>query len=202
MSFIKELYKKNAERQIEWDTSDEIDELFKTVEFVGEVGELCNNIKKIKREQLGLAGSRCTQADLKSEFGDVMITLALLADYMNVDLEQVVKEKFNSTSEKMGFKTKFENIHVFKVTIKIPRDGGISIGYCCINRQFSSVDDLINYIQTNAGIPNNKLDDNAQNYISENIQKKNKEFIIPNEVPIMIGNKIAMAYSTIMIEYN
>lgn len=108
MSFIKDLYKKNAARQVEWDATDEIDELFKTVELVGEVGELCNNIKKIKREQLGLAGSRCSRADLESEFGDVMITLALLADYMNVDLEQVTKDKFNATSEKMGFKTKFD----------------------------------------------------------------------------------------------
>lgn len=202
MSFIKDLYKKNAERQVEWDGSDKIDEMFKAVELVGEVGELCNNIKKIKREQLGLKGSRCSRKDLESEFGDVMITLALLAEYMCIDLEKVTKEKFNETSDKMGFKTKFENIHVFKVTIKIPRDGGIGIGYCCINRQFSSVDDLINYIQTNDGIPNNKLDDDAQNYISENIQKKNKEFIIPNEVPIMIGDRIAMAYSTITIEYD
>lgn len=36
MSFIKDLYKKNAARQVEWDAIDEIDELFKTVELVGE----------------------------------------------------------------------------------------------------------------------------------------------------------------------
>lgn len=108
MSFIKELYQKNAERQIEWDASDDIEVLFKTVEFVGEVGEMCNNIKKVKREELGLAGSRCTREDLESEFGDVMITLALLADHVGIDLEQVTKEKFNATSEKMGFNTKFD----------------------------------------------------------------------------------------------
>lgn len=107
MSFIKDLYKKNAERQVEWDASEEIDEMFKAVEFVGEVGELCNNIKKIKREKLGLKGSRCSKADLSDEFGDVMITLALLADHMGIDLEQVTKDKFNSTSTKMNFTTKF-----------------------------------------------------------------------------------------------
>lgn len=108
LSFLDELYQKNADRQVEWDASDKIDVTFKALEFVGEVGEMCNNIKKVRREELGIKGSRCTREDLESEFGDVMITLALLADAVGVDLEQVTKEKFNATSEKMGFKTKFD----------------------------------------------------------------------------------------------
>lgn len=108
LSFLDELYQKNAERQIEWDATNEIDVMYRALEFVGEVGEMCNNIKKVRREELGLKGSRCTREDLESEFGDVMITLALLADAVGVDLEQVTKEKFNATSEKLGFKTKFD----------------------------------------------------------------------------------------------
>lgn len=108
MSFFKELSKKNQARQKEWDADDRIEVLYRTVEFLGEAGELCNNIKKIKREQLGLKGSRCTMDDLESEFGDVVITLSLLADELGIDLEKATKDKFNDTSAKMGFWTKFE----------------------------------------------------------------------------------------------
>lgn len=108
MSFIKELCDKNKHRQIEWDASDDIGVLFKAVEFVGEVGELCNNIKKLERESLGLSGSRISRSDLEDEFGDVMITLSLLADCLDVDLEEVTKRKFNKTSDKMGFVTRFQ----------------------------------------------------------------------------------------------
>lgn len=103
MSFLKKLTLKNRERQKVWDSENLLDEMFKTVEFVGEVGELCNNIKKIKRLELGLQGSRCSREELESEFGDVLITLSLLADSCGVDLEEVTKKKFNSTSTKQGF---------------------------------------------------------------------------------------------------
>ena len=103
MSFLKDLCSKNRERQKIWDKDGVLDEMFKTVELVGEVGELCNNIKKIKRLELGLKGSRCSREDLESEFGDVLITLTLLADYCGVDLEKVTIEKFNNTSKKQGF---------------------------------------------------------------------------------------------------
>ena len=103
MDFLDELKVKNAERQKVWDKDNVLDEMFKTVEFVGEVGELCNNIKKLKRYELGLAGSRCSCNDLEEEFGDVLITLSLLADYCGVDLIEAAKNKFNKTSEKQGF---------------------------------------------------------------------------------------------------
>lgn len=108
MGFLSELQRKNAERQVEWDSSSQLDICFKALEFVGEVGELSNLIKKVKREELGLAGSRCDRSHLESEFGDVVITLSLLAAHLDIDLEAVTKSKFNKTSDKMGFITRFE----------------------------------------------------------------------------------------------
>lgn len=107
MSFLKTLVEKNKERQLEWDSSSELDVCFKALEFAGEAGELCNMVKKIRREELGLAGSRCTREQLEDEFADVLITLSLLADHLDIDLEKVTKAKFNKTSDKMGFITRF-----------------------------------------------------------------------------------------------
>lgn len=107
MSFLKELVLKNKERQIEWDTSSDLDMCFKAIELAGEVGELCNMVKKVRREELGLSGSRCTRDQIEDEFGDVLITLSLLADHLDIDLEKVTKVKFNKTSDKMGFITRF-----------------------------------------------------------------------------------------------
>lgn len=107
LTFFQELNLKNKARQAEWDTTKSLSTLYKAVELVGEVGELCNNIKKIERESLGLSGSRCSRKDLEEEFGDVVITLALLADHLDIDLEEVTKNKFNLTSDKMGFKTRY-----------------------------------------------------------------------------------------------
>lgn len=103
MDFLTQLAMKNKERQKFWDKDSKLDSMFKCVEFVGEVGELCNNIKKLKRLELGLQGSRCSREDLESEFGDVLITLSLLADSCDVDLQEVTKKKFNETSMKQGF---------------------------------------------------------------------------------------------------
>lgn len=108
MSFLRQLKLKNEERQREWDACDKVDDFYRLVEFVGEVGELCNNIKKTKREEIGLIGSRCTREELESEFGDVMITFALLANEFNIDIEEVTKTKFNETSEKLGLQTYFD----------------------------------------------------------------------------------------------
>ena len=103
MDFLNVLENANNERQKAWDSENMLDVTFKALEFVGEVGELCNNIKKLKRLELGLVGSTCSREDLESEFGDVLITLSLLASSCGVNLEEVTRNKFNSTSKKHGF---------------------------------------------------------------------------------------------------
>jgi len=71
--------------------------------LAGEVGELCNAVKKMDRE--GLPGHAApSQEDVANEVADVFIYLDLVAMHLGIDLEQAVIRKFNATSEKYGFK--------------------------------------------------------------------------------------------------
>lgn len=81
---------------------------FYAIEFVGEIGELFNNMKKIMRENYGARGSRSSKRDLEDEFGDALITLKNLAMKYDVDLDRVAKRKFNETSIKYGFPHRVE----------------------------------------------------------------------------------------------
>lgn len=70
-----------AARQAEWDIGDvKLSDSFRLCELAGEVGEACNILKKIERENLGLVGSRATPAQLIDELCDIVICcdLALL----------------------------------------------------------------------------------------------------------------------------
>lgn len=69
---------------------------FYATALAGEVGELCNVLKK--REE----GRTVPQADVDAEFGDVLPYLCLLASRCGVDLEAVTVAKFNKVSERKG----------------------------------------------------------------------------------------------------
>ena len=75
--------------------------------LAGECGELCNVIKKIRRDQTGLTHEQRTPEhryqQLKEEIADVYIYLDLIATMCNVHLPSAVQEKFNKDSEKRGF---------------------------------------------------------------------------------------------------
>lgn len=106
--FLSNLVEMNRQRQIEWDTTDGgVSILFRMVELCGEVGELANNIKKEHRSQIGMKGSKSSIEEIKDEMGDVLISLSLLASDLNINLAEATKAKFNKTSEKYGFETKF-----------------------------------------------------------------------------------------------
>ena len=86
-----------------------------TTALAGEVGELCNMIKKIQRVERGGVdgGSSYTAKDitkemLKEEIGGIAIYLDLLASLLNISLEEAIVDTFNSKSEKYGFKEKLE----------------------------------------------------------------------------------------------
>jgi NTP pyrophosphatase (non-canonical NTP hydrolase) len=64
----------------------------------GEVGELCNFLKKIAR------GDKIPKKRLKHEIGDIMTYLSLLSDDLDIDLEDAVIEKFNIVSKRWGSK--------------------------------------------------------------------------------------------------
>ena len=100
--FLDRLRNANRKRQKEWDPDQKLNVLFHTLEHVCEAGELVNKVKKLYRNNLGIQGS---SVDVR-EIADVLITLSKLSDMLDIDLEKVTIEKFNSTSEKQGFSIK------------------------------------------------------------------------------------------------
>lgn len=81
-----------------------------TTALAGEVGELCNMIKKMQRVERGGVdgGSSYTAKDitremLKEEIGGIAIYLDLLASLLDIDMEEAIIDTFNSKSEKYGF---------------------------------------------------------------------------------------------------
>lgn len=73
------LRRANVARDREWNPDQKCDLAFWGVELAGEVGEACNIIKKIAREQMGMRGSRAKVQDLADELADVVICVDLLA---------------------------------------------------------------------------------------------------------------------------
>ena len=74
----------------------------------GEVGELANVIKKIRRHETGARNEGDPSVEelrkmAEAELADVVIYADLLADFLGVDLGQAIQEKFNKTSAKYGF---------------------------------------------------------------------------------------------------
>lgn len=72
----------------------------------GEVGELCNILKKVRREEQGIGGSRVAgdvQQAIADEIADVVIYCDLLAASRGIDLQRAIRHKFNETSKKVGF---------------------------------------------------------------------------------------------------
>ena len=102
---LRRLQHKNIERQKEWDPTNAITIEYRGNELAGEVGELCNLIKKRARERLGLRGSRANDEDIKKEIGDVAVCLTLIANQMGFDLEDCVRFAFNETSMKYNLRT-------------------------------------------------------------------------------------------------
>ncbi|RKQ70169.1 Lar family restriction alleviation protein [Oceanibaculum indicum] len=93
----------NERRQEEWCRGGPLPDLsFRGNELAGEVGEACNEIKKLERERHGWAGSRSSDEKLADELADVIICADLVAAVRGIDLSAAVVRKFNATSEKVG----------------------------------------------------------------------------------------------------
>lgn len=77
------------------------------VALAGEVGELCNVVKKLNRERDGLAGNTVDGRDLRvmleKECADVYLYLDLFCAAAGFDLASAVRVKFNEVSERNGF---------------------------------------------------------------------------------------------------
>lgn len=103
---LKALRAANVERQALWCPEQIPDLSFRGCELAGEVGEVCNVIKKLERERFGWIGSRDTVEHLAEELADVVICADLVAISAGIDLDAAVIAKFNATSEKVGLPTR------------------------------------------------------------------------------------------------
>lgn len=74
----------------------------------GELGEAANVAKKLNRVRDGIPGNRETpgelRASLRDEVADVFIYLDLLAQSQGFALEDAVRDKFDRTSAKIGYR--------------------------------------------------------------------------------------------------
>lgn len=77
MTTFNNLREANTARQKEWDPGDYIDMDWRGNELGGEIGEVCNVLKKLHRHRFGLPGSRATVGDLAEELADGVICLDL-----------------------------------------------------------------------------------------------------------------------------
>lgn len=67
----------------------------------GEVGELCNLLKKARRGDFNF-NEQPRLMDVRNEIADVFIYLDLLAARLNIDLRDAIIDKFNEVSRKRG----------------------------------------------------------------------------------------------------
>lgn len=66
----------------------------------GEMGELCNMLKKMKR------GKKIAKSKVADEIADTVMYLDLLATRLDIDLETAVRRKFNIVSDRKKSKIK------------------------------------------------------------------------------------------------
>jgi len=97
----------NLARAKEWNpTGADTGPGFAGLELAGEVGELCNLLKKAERVRLGLVGGVVDRARLEEELADVVICADLVGIALGIDLSEAVRAKFNRTSEERQFLTR------------------------------------------------------------------------------------------------
>jgi NTP pyrophosphatase (non-canonical NTP hydrolase) len=76
---------------------------------MGELGEAANVAKKLNRVRDGIPGNGdISEAELRQmladEIADTFIYLDLLAQSQGIDLERAVRDKFEATSRKIGYR--------------------------------------------------------------------------------------------------
>ena len=86
----------------------ELDPNFRALELLGEKGEVFNELKKLQRHKLGLAGGKSTTDDLAEELADVVISIDEIAMDHGINLRKAIVDKFNKTSTKLDLETKME----------------------------------------------------------------------------------------------
>lgn len=107
---FKQLSRVCEDRTQAWDQGlrrgAEAEMLYRAVELGGEAGEVLNDVKKYSRSIQNQKGGKDyieLAERIKNELGDVVICAERLASFLNIDLEEAVRDKFNATSKKMKF---------------------------------------------------------------------------------------------------
>jgi NTP pyrophosphatase (non-canonical NTP hydrolase) len=105
---IREMQAVNSQRSVRWMAgSPGWTTLEIAGELAGEVGELANVCKKLRRSEMGVPGNKVSDEELlrqaRGEMADVMIVLMLTASKLGIDLQDAVRDTFNAKSEQMGF---------------------------------------------------------------------------------------------------
>lgn len=103
---LEKLFIANEARNKLWDPKNQFTPLFFATELAGEIGELCNVVKKHERARLGLPGSQSSAFAFQEELADSFIVLVLLAQSYGItkeDIQEIIAVKFNQTSAKHGF---------------------------------------------------------------------------------------------------
>jgi NTP pyrophosphatase (non-canonical NTP hydrolase) len=108
MSTFNTLRDANRARHAEWFKDKPVSLLFRATELAGEVGELCNAIKKLERERLGVKGTKATLQDVADELADVVISADLLGMQFGINIGEAIERKFNATSTKYKLKTRLQ----------------------------------------------------------------------------------------------
>ncbi|MCH2177834.1 MAG: MazG-like family protein [Mariniblastus sp.] len=103
---FESLREANHQRHQEWANGNDLPLSFRGVELAGEVGEACNELKKLERTRLGLVGGKTDLTGLQEELADVLICVDLIAMDLGIDLASAVQDKFNATSEKYDLSTR------------------------------------------------------------------------------------------------
>jgi NTP pyrophosphatase (non-canonical NTP hydrolase) len=100
----------NLARAKEWNpTGVDTGPGFAGLELAGEVGELCNLVKKAERSRLGLVGGSVSPVLIAQELADVVICADLVGIELGLDIWPIVVRKFNQTSKEKGFRTRLED---------------------------------------------------------------------------------------------
>jgi len=69
--------------------------------LAGEVGEICNEIKKVYRDDDGVVTAE-RRADLVDEFGDVFWYLARVTDELNIDMQDVLERNIAKLEDRLA----------------------------------------------------------------------------------------------------
>jgi NTP pyrophosphatase (non-canonical NTP hydrolase) len=93
---LREFRELNSMRAKDFPSKCEMGTDFYAIALAGEVGELCNFLKKQSRD--GVDHYKA----IGEEIADIFTYLDLLAESLNIDIELALRYKFNKVSDKIG----------------------------------------------------------------------------------------------------